>query len=32
MAMLHEDPEFVRAVHQVASIGIVEGDLQLGGV
>jgi hypothetical protein len=29
---LHEDPEFVRAVHQVASIGIVEGDLQLGGV
>jgi len=32
MAALHEDPEFVRAVHQVASIGIVEGDLQLGQV
>src|SRR3989338_7580801 len=28
--VLHEDPEFMRAVHQVASIGIVEGDLQLG--
>jgi beta-N-acetylhexosaminidase len=31
MSALHEDPEFLRAVHQVASIGIVEGDLQLGG-
>ncbi|HEY3326028.1 MAG TPA: beta-N-acetylhexosaminidase [Novimethylophilus sp.] len=26
---LHEDPEFVMALQQVASIGIVEGDLQL---
>jgi len=29
MNELHEDPEFVKALHQVASIGVVEGDLQL---
>jgi beta-N-acetylhexosaminidase len=30
MAALHEDADFVRAVHAVANLGIVEGDLQLG--
>ena len=30
MNELHEDPEFVRAVQQVAAVGILEGDLQLG--
>lgn len=30
--VLHEDPDFVTAVQQVAAIGIEEGDLQLGSV
>ncbi len=30
LASLHEDPEFMRAVHAVANLGIHEGYLQLG--
>jgi beta-N-acetylhexosaminidase len=30
MAALHEDAEFVRALHEVAAIGIEEGNLELG--
>lgn len=30
MAALHENAEFVQAVHAIGGIGIVEGDLQLG--
>ena len=29
MAALREDPEFMRAVHAIASLGIAEGDLKL---
>lgn len=30
MAALHENPEFMQAVHAIGGIGIVEGNLQLG--
>jgi beta-N-acetylhexosaminidase len=30
VAALHEDAEFVQAVHTVAAVGVVEGNLQLG--